>query len=191
MKIRWYQILLTLYKLGETGEEVALRYGITRQRVEQIERKILTNPTKIRELDVYREELGIRKSYYISDIDNLNVIVDKLINRIKSKEINKIKLFSDLKFSFSDKLYFILRYGFEMGSVDIYKYNLKNEEDGTKKHIGFVIGDNYKYSKELTSNNNDGVDIYSLASCCLAGIKEQQKIIETLQQEIKELKEVK
>ena len=75
--------------------------------------------------------------------------------------------------------------------VDIYKYNLKNEEDGTKKHIGFVIGDNYKYSKELTSNNNDGVDIYSLASCCLAGIKEQQKIIETLQQEIKELKEVK
>ncbi len=75
--------------------------------------------------------------------------------------------------------------------VDIYKYNLKNEEDGTKKHIGFVIGDNYKYSKELTSNNNDGVDIYSLASCCLAGIKEQQKIIDTLQQEIKELKEVK
>ena len=76
-------------------------------------------------------------------------------------------------------------------NVDIYKYNLKNEEDGTKKHIGFVIGDNYKYSKELTSNNNDGVDIYSLASCCLAGIKEQQKIIDTLQQEIKELKEVK
>ena len=75
--------------------------------------------------------------------------------------------------------------------VDIYKYNLKSEEDKTKKHIGFVIGDNYKYSKELTSNNNDGVDIYSLASCCLAGIKEQQKQIEILKQEIKELKEEK
>ena len=33
--------------------------------------------------------------------------------------------------------------------IDIYKYNLKNEEDTTKKHIGFVIGDNYNYSKEF------------------------------------------
>lgn len=74
-------------------------------------------------------------------------------------------------------------------NVDIYKYNLKSEEDGTKKHIGFVIGDNYKYSEELTSKENDGADIYSLASCCLKAIKEQQEIIENLQNEIKELKE--
>lgn len=74
-------------------------------------------------------------------------------------------------------------------SVDIYKYNLKNEEEGTKKHIGFVIGDKYKYSKELTSNNNDGADIYSLASCCLAGIQEQQKEIEQLKAKIKEMEE--
>ena len=73
--------------------------------------------------------------------------------------------------------------------VDIYKYNFKSEKDTDKKHIGFVIGDNYKYSKELTSKNNDGADIYSLASCCLQAIKEQQKIIENLQNEIKELKE--
>lgn len=73
--------------------------------------------------------------------------------------------------------------------VDIYKYNLKSEKDTDKKHIGFVIGDNYKYSKELTSKENDGADIYSLASCCLQAIKEQQKMIENLQNEIKELKE--
>lgn len=73
--------------------------------------------------------------------------------------------------------------------VDIYKYNFKSERDTDKKHIGFVIGDNYKYSKELTSKENDGADIYSLASCCLQAIKEQQEIIENLQNEIKELKE--
>lgn len=73
--------------------------------------------------------------------------------------------------------------------VDIYKYNFKSERDTDKKHIGFVIGDNYKYSKELTSKENDGADIYSLASCCLQAIKEQQETIENLQNEIKELKE--
>lgn len=74
-------------------------------------------------------------------------------------------------------------------SVDIYKYNLKSEEEGTKKHIGFVIGDKYRYSKELTSNNNDGADIYSLASCCLAAIQEQQEEIEQLKLKIEEMEE--
>lgn len=63
-------------------------------------------------------------------------------------------------------------------NTDIYKYNLKNEEDTTKKHIGFVIGDKYKYSKEITSNNNDGVDIYSFTSVCCKAIQEQQEQIE-------------
>ena len=73
-------------------------------------------------------------------------------------------------------------------ATDIYKYNLKSEEDGTKKHLGFVIGDKYNYSKELTSKENDGVDIYSLASCCLAGIKELIKQNEEMQKEIEKLK---
>ena len=73
-------------------------------------------------------------------------------------------------------------------ATDIYKYNLKNEEDTSKKHIGFVIGDNYNYSKEITSKNNDGVDIYSMVSVCMKAIQEQQETIEKLQQEIKELK---
>ena len=73
-------------------------------------------------------------------------------------------------------------------ATDIYKYNLKGEEDTAKKHIGFVIGDNYNYSEEITSKNNDGVDIYSMVSVCMKAIQEQQEIIEKLQQEIKELK---
>ena len=56
---------------------------------------------------------------------------------------------------------------------------MKNE-DG-KKHIGFVIGDDFKYSKEVTNQNNDGVDIYSFVSLCCQAIKE-------LQEEIKELR---
>lgn len=72
-------------------------------------------------------------------------------------------------------------------NVDIYKYNLKKEKKGTKKHIGFVIGDKYNYSKELTNNDNTGAEIYSLASVCLAGIKEQQEIIEGQAKTIQDL----
>ncbi len=63
-------------------------------------------------------------------------------------------------------------------NIDIYKYNFKFEEDTTKKHIGFVIGDNYNYSKEITSNENDGVDLYSFVSVCCKAIQEQQEQIE-------------
>ena len=69
-------------------------------------------------------------------------------------------------------------------NIDIYKYNLKNEKEGTKKHIGFVIGNDFKYSKEVTSIDNEGVDIYSFVSLCCQAIKEQQEEIENLRKEI-------
>lgn len=71
--------------------------------------------------------------------------------------------------------------------IDIYKYNLKSEKDTDKKHIGFIIGDNYKYSKEVTSIENNGVDNYSFTSLCCKAIQEQQEIIEQLQQKIEKL----
>ena len=64
--------------------------------------------------------------------------------------------------------------------IDIYKYNLKDENDGTKKHYGFVIGDDYKYRKELTNIDNNGVDLYSFISVCCKAIQEQQEEIEEL-----------
>lgn len=70
--------------------------------------------------------------------------------------------------------------------IDIYKYNLKGEENSTKKHIGFVIGDNYSYSEEVTSNENDGVDIYSFVSVCCKAIQEQQEQIEELKEKDKQ-----
>ena len=76
-------------------------------------------------------------------------------------------------------------------ATEIYKYNFKTQEDTDKKHIGFVIGDNYKYSKEITSSNNEGADTYSMVSVAYKAIQEQQEIIEQLQEEIKKLKEEK
>ena len=76
-------------------------------------------------------------------------------------------------------------------TIDIYKYNLKNEQDTDKKHIGFVIGDNYNYSKEVTSLDNTGVDNYSFTSLCCKAIQELSQQVESLQNEIKVLKEEK
>ena len=73
--------------------------------------------------------------------------------------------------------------------IDIYKYNLKNEKDTDKKHIGFVIGNNYKYRKEVTSQDNTGVDDYSFISLCCKAIQEQQKIIEDLQGKTRKLEQ--
>lgn len=67
--------------------------------------------------------------------------------------------------------------------VDIYKYNFVKDNDDEKKHIGFVIGDEFKYREEITSKRNDGVDIYSMVSVLWKAVQEQQK-------EIEELKEV-
>ena len=76
----------------------------------------------------------------------------------------------------------------EVLKTDIYKYNLDFEKDTDKKHLGFVIGNNYNYSSEITSTDENGeeigVDNYSMTSLCLQAIKEQQEIIENLKQRI-------
>lgn len=64
--------------------------------------------------------------------------------------------------------------------IDIYKYNLKNENDNDKKHIGFVIGKDFNYRKEITSKENDGVDIYSFVSLCCQALKEVANEIDRL-----------
>jgi hypothetical protein len=72
-------------------------------------------------------------------------------------------------------------------NTDIYKYNLKAEEDTDKKHIGFVIGDNYNYSQEITSQNNDGVDTYSMISVAYKAIQELLEQNEDLKARIEAL----
>ena len=64
--------------------------------------------------------------------------------------------------------------------TDIYKYNLKTETEGCKKHIGFVIGDKYKYSRLITTTKNDGADIYSMISVAYRAIQQQDEQIQAL-----------
>ena len=74
----------------------------------------------------------------------------------------------------------------EILDSDIYKYNLKVEEDTAQKHVGLVIGENYKTSKEVT--NKSGVDLYSMIAVAWKAIQEQQEQIEQLKKEIEKLK---
>lgn len=78
-------------------------------------------------------------------------------------------------------------------ATDIYKYNLKSQADSDKKHIGFVIGKNYKYSSEITAEDEEGkevgVDTYSMLSVAYKAIQEQQEMIEKLQDKITKLEE--
>ena len=66
-------------------------------------------------------------------------------------------------------------------NIDIYKYNMKTDDDNDKKHIGFVIGDDFNYSKDITSKENNTVDLYSFISVCCKAIQEQQEQIKKLQ----------
>lgn len=80
----------------------------------------------------------------------------------------------------------------EVINTDIYKYHLKSQQDDDKKHIGFVIGDNFKYSHFITAEDEKkqeiGVDTYSMVSVLWKAVQEQQEQIEKLKEEIKNLK---
>lgn len=78
-----------------------------------------------------------------------------------------------------------------INGIDIYRYNLKTENDKDKKHIGFVIGDKYNYSKEVTSLDNTGVDTYSFVSLCCKAIQELHAQIGNVHKEIEKLKGAK
>ena len=58
------------------------------------------------------------------------------------------------------------------------------------KHIGFVIGNGFNYSKEITFTNKkekEVVDLYSFVSVCCRAIQEQQEIIEHNEETINNL----
>ena len=74
-----------------------------------------------------------------------------------------------------------------MKNTDIYKYHLKSQDDKEQKHIGLVIGDEFKYSKEILSPKQNGVDLYSMISTCFKAIQEQQEQIEELEKRIEKL----
>jgi len=80
----------------------------------------------------------------------------------------------------------------EVMNTDIYTYHLKTQEDTDKKHVGFVIGKDFKYSNLITAEDEKGeeigVDTYSMVSVLWKAVQEQQKEIEELKEEIKKMK---
>lgn len=67
---------------------------------------------------------------------------------------------------------------------DIYKYNWKTEKDDHKKHIGFVIGEEYNTPEEVMNDEKTGIDTYAMISVLWQAVKEQQAEIEKLKEEI-------
>lgn len=70
---------------------------------------------------------------------------------------------------------------------DIYEYNFKTESDDEKKHIGLIIGDEYKCANEVIDCDNTGIDQYSMIAVAWQAIKEQQELINKLEKRIFEL----
>ena len=89
----------------------------------------------------------------------------------------------------------LLKNGLEIiNNSEVYKYHLKNENEEDKKHIGLVIpdlGGGYKTPDEVISNDNKGIDLYSMISVAWEAIQEQQEMINKLEERIKELENEK
>ena len=127
----------------------------------------------------YWDSSSLKSVYFVSSANNF-VFLDGIVRA--SQFIDSSTKEKKKDFERFDK-------GLEIiNNIDIYKYRYKTENEDVKKHIGLVIGKDYKYSKEVTNNDNDGVDLYSFISVCCKAIQEQQEQIEELKKEINNLK---
>lgn len=69
----------------------------------------------------------------------------------------------------------------------IYSYNYKSEDDKAKKHIGFVIGENYNTPNEVINQEGNGIDTYSMISLAWKAIQELIQENNNLKQRIENL----
>ena len=72
--------------------------------------------------------------------------------------------------------------------TDIYEFNYKTEDDKVKKHIGFIIGNNYNTPEEVISDSGESVDTYSMTSILWQAVKELTEKVEYLENKLKEEK---
>ena len=93
--------------------------------------------------------------------------------------------FNNVSLAEKKKDFELLKSGLEiLKNIDIYKYHYKESKD-KKKKIGVVIGDGFNYSKEITSEDNKEIDLYSFIAVCCKAIQEQQEEINELREMIK------
>lgn len=143
------------------------------------------DPTK--PYGVYIWDNGISAIDYRGD-GNITLIRTEQIGggyaELKGNVVNAFG-FNNVSLAEKKKDFELLNSGLEvLKNIDIYKYHYKGSTN-KKKKIGIVIGNKYKYSKEITSEDNTEVDLYSFVSVCCKAIQEQQQEIEELKEMIK------
>lgn len=118
---------------------------------------------------------GQMLSLYDNNMSTLNIDMDGNSGNITCISLTQTSLAEKKKnFEKLDNALDIVK------GTDIYKYNLKDEKETDKKHIGFVIGENFNYRKEITSQKNDSAELYSMISVLWKAVQEQQEEIEEL-----------
>ena len=118
-------------------------------------------------------------SLYDSNMSTLNIDMDGTSGNITCVSLTQTSLAEKKKnFEKLDNALDIVK------DTDIYKYNLKDEKETDKKHIGFVIGKEFNYRKEITSQENDSAELYSMISVLWKAVQEQQEEIEELKKKV-------
>ena len=114
-------------------------------------------------------------SLYDSNMSTLNIDMDGSSGNITCVSLTQTSL-AEKKKNF-EKLENALDI---VKDTDIYKYNMKDDKETDKKRIGIVIGENFNYREEITSQKNDGAELYPMISVLWKAVQEQQEEIEEL-----------
>ncbi len=111
-------------------------------------------------------------------VNNAEVLENLKVKNLEyetSKVISNIKYKKDLE-KFSNGLNLII-------NSDIYKYRYLKENEESKKHIGLIVGKDYKTPKEVIDDANEGIDLYSMIAITWNAIKELNEKINFLKGE--------
>lgn len=71
----------------------------------------------------------------------------------------------------------------------VYKFNYKTEDDNDKKHVGFVIGENYNTPSEIIDDGGKGINLYTMASIEWKALQKCIIMLKDLEKRISELEE--
>ena len=110
---------------------------------------------------------------------------EQFAENLKYRNISQISLESEKKNIVKDNKDYINI----IKKSNIYNFNYKNENDNVKKHIGFIIGENYSTPTEIISKDGKGIDLTNVCAILWKAIQEQQQKIEQLEQRLKKLEE--
>lgn len=119
---------------------------------------------------------GLVKQMHLDPSGNL--IINGTLTQGSSKDVKK-----NINYLSTDDYKEILD---KLKQVQVVSYKYDSEDDSVKKHIGVIAEDS---PDEITSDDKKSIRTSDYLAFLLAAIKQQQKEIEDLKQQIKELKD--